>query len=362
MVVDPPTHLPHKPKVAEMKTGTIRIGVIGAGRWGPNVIGSLIRVPQVEVAGVSDLDEHALSSLSHRFPGISTSTNTEDVLTANDIDAVAICTPVDSHLQFVEKALQAGKHVFVEKPFGRDSEECRKLADLAEERELSLMVGHVFLFNASILALKTIITGGELGKLFHLEAHRTNLGPVRKDVNAVWDLTSHDLSIFDFLLDSNPEAVSCIGSPHLDPKIEDTTFTTFQYPNGILAHAHASWLNPRKVRQITVVGSEKMALWDDLNLEHPLTIYDSSIGLGQSYYSDSFTSHRLSYHRGDVTLPTVPTNEPLYEELSHFVKVIKGEAEARSDGRFGTEIARTLETADRSLASQSAYCSVNRLI
>lgn len=360
MVVDPSTSFFTKPKNTEMKSDTIRIGVIGAGRWGPNVIGSLIRIPQAEVTRVADFDEHALTSLSTRFPRISTSTNTEEVLTANDIDAVAVCTPVDTHLHFVEKALQAGKHVFVEKPFGRDSKKCRELADLAERNGLNLMVGHVFLFNSSILALKKIITEGELGKLFHLEAHRTNLGPVRKDVNAVWDLTSHDLSIFDFLLDSNPEAVSCVGSPHLDPKIEDTTFTTFQYPEGILAHAHASWLNPRKVRQITVVGSEKMALWDDLNLEHPLTIYDSSIGLGQSYYSDSFASHRLSYHRGDVTLPTVPTNEPLYEELYHFVKATRDESELRSDGNFGARIAHTLETADKSLASKGAFISINR--
>ncbi len=343
-----------------MKSENIRIGIIGAGRWGPNVIGALIRIPQTEVAKVADIDEHALSALSNRFPGISTSTNTEDVLTANDIDAVAICTPVDTHLQFVEKALQADKHVFVEKPFGRDSDKCRKLAGLADERGLSLMVGHVFLFNASILALKTIITSGELGKLFHLEAHRTNLGPVRNDVNAVWDLTSHDLSIFDFLLDSNPKAVSCIGSPHLNPKIEDTTFTTFQYPKGILAHAHASWLNPRKLRQITVIGSKKMALWDDLNLEHPITIYDSSIGLEQTYYSDSFASHRLSYNRGDVVLPSVPSNEPLLEEMRHFIAVIKTKEQNRSSGIYGAQLAETLKSADISLQQGGGFVPIER--
>lgn len=336
-----------------------KVGVIGAGRWGPNVIGSLIRIPHVEVKSVADFDSDALKAVSNRFPSIFTCNNSEEILNDKEIGIIAICTPVDTHMELVEKALLKGKHVFVEKPFGRDSGKCLKLAELAKSHQLRLMVGHVFLFNSSILALKQIINQGQLGKLFHLEAHRTNLGPVRKDVNAVWDLTSHDLSIFDFLLDSIPEAVSCIGSPHLDPKVEDTTYTSFKYPNGVLAHAHASWLNPRKVRQITVVGSEKMALWDDLNLENPLTIYDSSIGLGQSYYSDSFSSHRLSYHRGDVTLPSVPTNEPLFEELYHFVEAIKNKSILRSDGNFGAQICRTLEAADKSLASAGEFICID---
>ena len=155
------------------------------------------------------------------------------------------------------------------------------------------MVGHVFLFNASILALKKVLDSGDLGKIAAIpEAHRTNLGPVRKDVNAVLGSNFHDLSIFDFLLDDLPESVSCLGSCKLDEKVGDTSCTTFKYPKNILAHAHASWLNPRKVRQITVIGDRKMAIWDDLNLEHPIMIYDSSIGLEQSYYSDSFASHR----------------------------------------------------------------------
>ena len=249
---------------------------------------------------------------------------------------------------------------FVEKPFGQDPEKCTELCEIAEAKKLSIMVGHVFLFNSSILELKKIIDSGELGEIQHIEAHRTNLGPVRKDINAVWDLTSHDLSIFDFLLDSFPESVSCVGSRRLDPIIEDTTYTTFRYPGSIIAHAHASWLNPRKVRQITVIGSEKMAIWDDLNLEHPITIYDSSIGLDQSYYSDSFASHRLSYNRGSVILPSIPTNEPLYDELKHLIKVIHGDEENRSSGRYGIEVANTLQAADQSLKAEGAFVNTGR--
>ncbi|MDC0156726.1 Gfo/Idh/MocA family oxidoreductase [Verrucomicrobia bacterium] len=338
----------------------IEIGLIGAGRWGPNVIGAFRRMDNVELNQVADSNSKAVEMLSARFGNLNVTPDANEVIESDTIDAIAICTPVETHLELVEKSLEAGKHVFVEKPFGRDSHRCSQLCSIAEERKLSIVVGHVFLFNSSILELKKIIDSGELGEIQHLEAHRTNLGPVRKDVNAVWDLTSHDASIFDFLLDSLPESVSCVGSRRLDPKIEDTSYTTFRYPGSIIAHAHASWLNPRKVRQITVIGSKKMALWDDLNIEHPITIYDSSIGLDQSYYSDSFASHRLSYNRGDVTLPSIPTNEPLFDELKHFIEVLRGSVENRSSGRYGVEIAITLQAADESLNAAGAFIKTGR--
>jgi predicted dehydrogenase len=339
---------------------TIEVGIIGAGRWGPNVIGALRRIPNVNADCVADINQFSLDQLENRFNGLKTFTAADDLIKSPEFDAIMVCTPVTTHLDLVEQALLQGKHVFVEKPFGQDPEKCTELCEIAETNKLSIMVGHVFLFNSSILELKKIIDSGELGEIQHLEAHRTNLGPVRKDVNAVWDLTSHDVSVFDFLLDSLPEAVNCVGSRRLDPNIEDTTYTTFRYPGPIIAHAHASWLNPRKVRQITVIGSKQMALWDDLNIEHPITIYDSSIGLDQSYYSDSFASHRLSYNRGCVTLPPVPTNEPLFEELKHFIKVIQGCEKNRSSGRYGVEIARTLEAADQSLKAEGAFINTCR--
>jgi predicted dehydrogenase len=338
----------------------MQVGLIGAGRWGPNIIGSLRRVDGASINHVADLNEDSLRCLNARFGDLKTTSNPEELLSNASLNAVAISTPVTTHLGLVEQALLQGKHVFVEKPFGQDPEKCTELCEIAETNKLSIMVGHVFLFNSSILELKKIIGSGELGEIQHLEAHRTNLGPVRKDVNTVWDLTSHDVSVFDFLLDSLPEAVSCVGSRRLDPNVEDTTYTTFRYPGAIIAHAHASWLNPRKVRQITVVGSKKMALWDDLNIEHPITIYDSSIGLDQSYYSDSFASHRLSYNRGSVTLPPVPTNEPLFEELKHFIQVVKGNEKNRSSGRYGVEVARTLQVADKSLEAEGAFINTGR--
>jgi predicted dehydrogenase len=338
----------------------IKIGVIGAGRWGPNLIGAFNRMDDVELTRVADFNSKALKSLSNRFPTLQTTTSTEKLFEDGSIDAIVICTPVETHMELVQTSLRAGKHVFVEKPFGQDSEHCNQLCKLADKKGLQILVGHVFLFNASIVALKKIINSGELGKLLHLEAHRTNLGPVRKDVNAVWDLTTHDLSIFDFLLDDLPSEVSCIGSCKLDPQNADTSYTTFKYKNGPLAHAHASWLNPRKIRQITVIGSKKMILWDDLNMDNPITIYDSSIGLDQSYYSDSFASHRLSYKRGNVVLPNISNNEPLFDELKHFINVIQGKEQNRSSGKYGTELAKTLQTADQSFQNGGKFIEVSR--
>ena len=338
----------------------LNLGLIGAGRWGPNVLGAINRIPNAQISHVADLNVNSLQILQQKFGDLKTTTNPNDLFSDESLNAVAICTPVHTHLKFAEKALSAGKHVFVEKPFGHDTSKCLELCQLAAAKNLIIVVGHVFLFNSSILALKEIINSGDLGEILHIEAHRTNLGPVRNDVNAAWDLSAHDISIFDFLLNSLPVSVSCLGSCKLDTQIEDTTYTSLKYPNGVLAHAHASWLNPRKVRQITVIGSQKMALWDDLNMDHPITIYDSSIGFDQSYYSDSFASHRLSYNRGDVTLPSVPSNEPLFEELKHFVNVINGKEQNRSSGTYGAEVVRSLETADLSLRDSGKFIDIER--
>ena len=346
---------------AKKVSNETKIGLIGAGRWGPNVIGAFNHINGAKLVKVADPNQEALANLKIKFPEVNTTQSSGEIFEDQKIDAVAICTPVETHTNLVRSALEQGKHVFVEKPFGHDFQECLSLCRLAEEKGLSIVVGHVFLFNASILALKKILNSGEIGEVLHIEAHRTNLGPVRKDVNAVWDLTSHDLSIFDFLLDDLPTEVSCLGSCKLDPKNEDTSYTTFKYNGGILAHAHASWLNPRKVRQITVICSKKMAIWDDLNLDHPITIYDSSIGLEQSYYSDSFASHRLSYNRGDVILPSVTTNEPLLEEIKHFLEVISGKETNRSPGIYGSEVVRTLQAADLSLNEKGKFVLIERL-
>jgi predicted dehydrogenase len=335
----------------------LKVSVIGAGHWGPNIIGSLNGLPEVEVHTVCDLNEAALENIRHRFPSVKTSADTQATLCDPDVQAICIATPVSTHFKLAKAALEHGKHILVEKPLCQSSAECLILEQEAARRNLTLMVGHVFLFNPSILKVKEIIQSGTLGEVFYLEAHRTNLGPVRQDVNAIWDLTSHDISIFNFLLDAYPLDASAVGSKALDGKVEDTTFVTFRYPDSILAHAHASWLNPKKVRQITIVGSSKMMTWDDLDITHPIRIYDSTVTLG-SNYSDTFSAHRMNYHRGDVVMPQVEGGEPLKNECRSFVESILNNAPSSSDGTFGRKVVEALEATDRSIQSNSSFIEI----
>lgn len=336
----------------------LNINVVGAGHWGPNAIGALHGLPNVNVHTVCDLSEGALKKVKHRFPSIETSTDTRATLADPEVQAVYIATPVSTHFELAKEALGNGKHVLVEKPLCQTSNECLIIEQEAARKNLVLMVGHVFLFNPSILKVKEIVQSGSLGKIFYLEAHRTNLGPVRQDVNAIADLTSHDISIFNFLLNSEPISVSASGSKALDGQVEDTTFCTFKYPNSVLAHAHASWLNPKKVRQITIVGEDKMLTWDDIDITHPIRIYDSSVTF-ETQYSDSFAAHRMNYHRGDVIMPQVEGGEPLRNECQAFVDSILNKSPCPSDGTFGRKVVEALEATNRSLQANSSFVDIS---
>jgi len=334
----------------------MRVNIIGMGRWGPNLVRAFMSVPGVTVGRVADPDQSALDRVTASIGG--GLQGTQDVALAlrdPEATAVAIATPVVTHYELTKAALEAGKHVLVEKPFCRTSAQCAELIELAREKDLRLMVGHVFLFNPSILRFKELLDSGSLGKVFYLEAHRTNLGPVREDVNAIWDLTSHDISIFSFLLGSQPESVSATASRTLEGMREDTAFTTLRYPGGVLAHAHASWLNPLKVRTITAVGSQRTIIWDDIHLNRPLQVHDIAITLDDYTYSDSFSSHRLSYRRGDVSIPYIELKQPLLEQCRHFAEAVANGETPRSDGVFGAQVVRVLEATDASLAEHSRF-------
>ena len=336
----------------------LNINVIGAGHWGPNLIGALHGLPNVNVQTVCDLSEVALNKVKDRFPSVQTSVDAKAIISDPNIQAVCIATPVSTHFELAKEALENGKHVLVEKPLCQTSDECRIIEEEAAQKNLVVMVGHVFLFNPSILKVKEIVESGNLGKIFYLEAHRTNLGPVRQDVNAIADLTSHDISIFNFLLNAEPLSVSASGSKALDGLVEDTTFCTFKYPNSVLAHAHASWLNPKKVRQITIVGEHKMLTWDDIDITHPIRIYDSSVRF-ESQYSDSFAAHRMNYHRGDVIMPQVGGGEPLKNECQAFVDSILNKTPAPSGVTFGRKVVEALEATDRSLQANGSFVDIS---
>jgi predicted dehydrogenase len=320
----------------------IKLGVIGCGHWGPNHVRIFNSLPGSRVEAVADLDKRRLEHVCEMYPGLRGEQDFRRLLTDPAIDAVVIATPVRTHYEIVRESLVACKHVLCEKPLCDKSEQGEELVDLARANRHHLMVGHIFLFNPGIVKLKKLVDAGELGTLRYLSASRTNLGPIRNDVNAAYDLCSHDISIFNWILDSEPEVVSATGASFVQPGVEDVVFVSMKYPDNVLASIQASWLDPKKVRQITVVGSRQMATWDDLQATGPVTIYDKGAETVQDY-SDFGEFLRLSMWEGDVRLPKVRFDEPLKVQAIEFLKSLRDGKVERSGGAFGLSVVKTLE-------------------
>lgn len=318
-----------------------RIGVIGCGQWGPNQIRTFFFHPHAEVVRVCDSDTRRLDAMKGLYRSVDTTTRSQDITQAADIDAVVITTPVVSHFSIAKDALLNGKDVLCEKPLTRTSEESRELLKIAQEHKRILMVGHVFLFNPGIIKLKEVVDSRDLGQVYYMHAQRTNLGPVRKDVNAVFDLASHDIAIFNFLLGAKPRVVSVTGKGYLQPQVEDMAFISLEYPGNVMAHIHVSWLDPKKVRQITVVGSKKMATWDDLASTGPVEIFSKRIER-EPYYKDYGEFHLLAKD-GEVVIPAVKAEEPLKRQADHFMNAIVHRSQPIADGKNGLEVVETLE-------------------
>lgn len=318
-----------------------KIGIVGCGQWGPNQIRTFFFHPHAEVVRVCDSDTRRLDAMKGLYRGIQVSTRSEEVTQASDIDAVVITTPVSSHFAIAKDALLHGKDVLCEKPLTHTSEEARELLKIALDKKLILMVGHVFLFNPGIVKLKEVVDSKDLGQVYYLHAQRTNLGPVRKDVNAVFDLASHDIAIFNFLLGAKPRVVSVTGKGYLQPQVEDVAFVSLEYPGNVMAHIHVSWLDPKKIRQITVVGSKKMATWDDLASTGPVEIFSKRIER-EPYYKDYGEFHLLAKD-GEVLIPAVKAEEPLKRQAEHFMNSILHRTQPIADGRNGLDVVETLE-------------------
>lgn len=318
-----------------------RIGVIGCGQWGPNQIRTFFFHPHAEVVRVCDTDTRRLDAMKGLYRSVEVTTKFEDITQSPDIDAVIITTPVFTHFKLAQDALRHGKDVLCEKPLTHTSAEARDLVKLAQEKKAILMVGHVFLFNPGIVKLKEVLDSKELGEVYYLHAERTNLGPVRKDVNSVFDLASHDIAIFNFLLGAKPKVVSATGKGYLQPQVEDVAFVSLEYPNNVMAHIHVSWLDPKKIRQITVVGSKKMATWDDLASKGPVEIFSKRIER-EVYYKDYGEFHLLAKD-GEVVIPAVKAEEPLKRQAEHFMNAILHRSQPIADGRNGLEVVETLE-------------------
>lgn len=326
----------------------LKIAVVGCGYWGPNHIRTFSRLPGVQVAAAVDRDPVRLRSMLELVPSLWLSQEPIEVLNSRDIDAVVLATPTATHYELARRSLLAGKHVLCEKPLCLRADEARELNAIARERELVLMVGYTFLFNAGIAKLRTLIANGELGDLFHLSAVRTNLGPIRNDVNAVYDLATHDVSIFNWLLDAVPTRVLAAGGAFIRKDIEDVATVCLEYPKGIFGTIHVSWLNPRKVRQISVVGARRMATWDDLELSTPIAIYDRGAAVTPDVreYGEFL---RVDTWDGDVRLPKLNLEEPLKLQARFFVEgALKGRVE-RANGDFSVGVMATVEAAVASL-------------
>ncbi|MFI5337892.1 MAG: Gfo/Idh/MocA family protein, partial [Opitutales bacterium] len=318
-------------------SSTIRVGVIGFGQWGPNHVRNFSLADGCEVVRVCDTSETRRQAAAKFLRGLVVTGDPADILRAPDIDAVVIATPTGTHYELVRAALEAGKDVLCEKPLARTAAESKALAELADRTGRILMVGHVFLYNSGVHHLKADLDRGELGRIFYMDAVRTNLGPVRRDVGAIHDLASHDISIFNYLLGRLPTEVSATGSSVLQPGIEDVAFLTLTYPGGIVCHAHTSWLNPRKVRQLTVVGDHKMAVWDDMNNLEPIRYYDKGV-IADHYHS--FGEFQMILRDGQITIPKVRMTEPLQQQDAGFLDCIRTRRPPASDARFGFAVVR----------------------
>lgn len=334
----------------------IDIAIAGAGHWGPNLIRLFDSRDRSRVRVVADLDESRLAQVTERFDGVRTTTSAREALVDPEIDAVVIATPTTTHFELAKTALEAGKHVFVEKPISADLAQGQQLCAIAEERDLILMVGHVFLFNPAVIAVKRELERETLGSLHYLAMERTNLGPVRADVNAAWDLASHDISIANYWLDSTPDSVSAVGDSWINAGVQDAIFATLRYPGQVLVNLHSSWLHPVKSRRITLVGARQMLTFDDLDTETPVRILDKGIDddLRPVPFPESFASFRASIREGGQTIPEIAAAEPLAAEIGHFLSSIETGQRPVSDGRFGVEVVAVLEAIDRSLAAGGA--------
>jgi len=325
----------------------LRVAVIGLGYWGPNIVRNFVELPQAEVAWVCDLDGDKRLNILRRYPALRAAEDYARILADPAVEAVAIATPVATHFELAAAALEAGKHVFVEKPLAGSSEEAQDLIERAEARGLTLMPGHTFLYSPPVNMVRALILSGGLGEIYFISTSRVNLGLHQPDVSVVWDLGPHDFSILRYWLGESPSRVSAHARSCVVPGIPDVAFVTLEFPAGTLAHVELSWLAPSKLRRTAIVGSEKMVVYDDASTE-PVRLFDSGVTLPDP---ETFGEYRLSYRTGDIISPRIDAAEPLRLELADFCSAVRNGHAPRSSAELGLEVIRMVEAVDRSLAT-----------
>ena len=332
-----------------MSEDVLNVAVIGAGSWGKNIVRNFATAKRCNLKYVCDLNEKLLAVQKRNFPFIETTTNLEQVLTDSEVDAVAIATDVPSHFRIAQKSLEAGKHAYVEKPLTLKAADSLVLVELARGKGLKLMVGHLLVYHPAVNYLKEMIDTGKVGQLYYMYTQRVNLGIVRRDENAWWSLAPHDISVICYLLGSNPVSVAAHGQCFLQKDIEDVVFATIKFADGKMANVHCSWLDPHKIRKMTVVSSEKMVTFDDMEATEKVRMYDK----GAAIKHDITTSYVdiISLRFGDIVIPRVPGGEPLALECEHFIDCLLDGKPIRSDGVDGLRVVRVLEAGQKSLKS-----------
>jgi predicted dehydrogenase len=341
-------------RVSRHPAKVIRVGVIGYGYWGPNVVRNLYGIEGCQVAAICDRNPVPLQRAKRTYPGVEMTQDLSALLTSTEIDALAIVTPVWTHYELAKSALLNGKHVFVEKPFTSTSQQAAELIELAERQKLRIMVDHTFLFSGAVRKIRQLINNGTLGELYYFDSTRVNLGLFQHDVNVVWDLAPHDLSVMDYIIAEKPEAVVATGGKHLNG-LTDMAFITVYFPRNVIAHVNVNWLSPVKVRTTLIGGEKKMIVWNDLEADEKVRVYDKGVEIsnGRGVYD-----LLVSYRSGDVWAPKVEQTEALKVELEYFIDCILNGRTPFNDGEAGLRVVKVLEAADQSLKGRGKAISL----
>ena len=333
-------------------TKQIKVGVVGCGYWGPNLIRNFRALPDCSLKVMCDLNQDRLKHLRTLYPEVEASTDFNHMLNGSGLDAVVIATAVRFHYTMAKAALLAGKHTFIEKPMAASAKECEELVEIAQQKGLVLMIGHTFLYSPAVRKIKELVEWGDLGEIRYICARRLNLGLYQKDINVAWDLAPHDISIILHIMEENPVSVNCRGSAHITPGIEDVTSMWLNFSNDRTAMIHSSWLDPRKTREMTIVGSKRMIVYDDIAAIEKIKIYDARVERPPHY--DTFGDFHYSYHYGDMHVPYIRQEEPLRSECQHFLDCVKEGISPLTDGKRGLELVRILEASSQSLKQGGA--------
>lgn len=328
----------------------VKFGVVGYGYWGPNVVRNLDRLDEAQVVAVCDKSPTARKKVKKLYPNLRVTDDSAELMKATDIDAIAVVTPVWTHYELAKAALLNGKHIFVEKPFTSNTAQAEELIELAEKKGLKIMVDHTFLFTGAVQKISQLLGEGTLGKLYYYDSTRVNLGLFQHDINVVWDLAPHDLSIMDHLIQESPEAIVATGQSHLNG-FEDVAYITLYFPDKVIAHINVNWISPVKVRTTLIGGEKKMLVWNDLEADEKIKIYDKGVSVTSR---EGLYNLLVSYRSGDMWAPQIEQVEALHRELAYFVTCINSGEVPINDGHAGLRVVKMLEAASESLSKRGA--------